>query len=401
LHAALVGWDARQLFAKAFYRPLCCRRSLRVSIGSGRNSHGARIGASKALQSHLWRRVRRYPDAKHLIIGHSHGGLIALYALRDEQLREKIAGVVCLSTPFLHVRRVPELTILIALSGWCIAICGWIVGTIYFGRVVGHGAYGLVVASVVVAIALTVAIIPVLIAVKWIWTTVTSAGKSDWELEAMWNNLQVPRLDSNRLLILRSTGDEASLLLNAGQFLRWLVQKIDEIAQLCASLVTVIVVGLVCSLQRLCPRGEQRLGSAQKSKRKTAGTRKLSLGIMVALVSLLQLPIYGLAVCYVFWQPARPVITIILAVLFLPLIFGACFKLMTTLLIAVCHWPVGIDAVMLAGAFEASVEASPAGRYEVLHIDHQSLTGLAHSLLYENDEAIRTLADWIKNKARN
>jgi pimeloyl-ACP methyl ester carboxylesterase len=68
---------------------------------SGRNSHQGRLDAGRDLERHVRQLIREYPSAKHYIIAHSHGGNVALYALRDEDLQRQIAGVVCLSTPFL------------------------------------------------------------------------------------------------------------------------------------------------------------------------------------------------------------------------------------------------------------------------------------------------------------
>jgi len=49
------------------------------------------------------------------VVAHSHGGNVALYALRDPAVRSLIAGLVCLGTPFIEVQRRalgPTLTLL-------------------------------------------------------------------------------------------------------------------------------------------------------------------------------------------------------------------------------------------------------------------------------------------------
>ena len=46
-----------------------------------------------------------FPDAKLVLVCHSHGGNVALHALQDEELRGAVAGVVCLATPFLIAAR--------------------------------------------------------------------------------------------------------------------------------------------------------------------------------------------------------------------------------------------------------------------------------------------------------
>ena len=72
---------------------------------SGKNSHSARISAGRELaqftnelcQSNAFRRV--------WCVAHSHGGNVALYALRDCEFAAKLAGIAFFGTPFLHFRR--------------------------------------------------------------------------------------------------------------------------------------------------------------------------------------------------------------------------------------------------------------------------------------------------------
>jgi len=71
---------------------------------SGRNSHTARLNASKKLRDFLQEGLAASPDATHIVIAHSHGGNVTLMALGDSNLRERIAGVACLATPFIAAR---------------------------------------------------------------------------------------------------------------------------------------------------------------------------------------------------------------------------------------------------------------------------------------------------------
>lgn len=70
---------------------------------SGRNSQMSRERAATELQSHLQRSVAEFPTALHYLVGHSHGGNVALLAISDRrvQLPDSVRGVVCLATPFL------------------------------------------------------------------------------------------------------------------------------------------------------------------------------------------------------------------------------------------------------------------------------------------------------------
>lgn len=70
---------------------------------SGRNRHRARLGAARELQAYLRQGFELHPDAEHFIIAHSHGGNVVTYALADPQIRNRLAGVVSLATPFIQV----------------------------------------------------------------------------------------------------------------------------------------------------------------------------------------------------------------------------------------------------------------------------------------------------------
>ncbi len=49
--------------------------------------------------------ARDNPDADLFVVGHSHGGSVALYAMKEDSIGKSIRGVACLSTPFLVTRR--------------------------------------------------------------------------------------------------------------------------------------------------------------------------------------------------------------------------------------------------------------------------------------------------------
>jgi triacylglycerol esterase/lipase EstA (alpha/beta hydrolase family) len=68
---------------------------------SGFNLHRARIIAGSRLTSRLSSIVSKHPDAKILLIGHSHGGNVIRYALRSAEIASRITGVVTLATPFI------------------------------------------------------------------------------------------------------------------------------------------------------------------------------------------------------------------------------------------------------------------------------------------------------------
>jgi hypothetical protein len=72
---------------------------------SGKNEHLARAEAVSELKNQLTRQVDELPHADHYIVAHSHGGNIALYALADPTLQDRIIAAICLNTPFIAVLR--------------------------------------------------------------------------------------------------------------------------------------------------------------------------------------------------------------------------------------------------------------------------------------------------------
>jgi alpha-beta hydrolase superfamily lysophospholipase len=66
-----------------------------------KNRQGARLKAADQLAAQLERQTSENPDAAHFVVGHSHGGSVALYSMLKSGIAEKIDGVICLSTPFI------------------------------------------------------------------------------------------------------------------------------------------------------------------------------------------------------------------------------------------------------------------------------------------------------------
>jgi hypothetical protein len=71
---------------------------------SGMNTHQARIDAAEGVKKHMFEMATMYPLSKHFVVAHSHGGNVVLYALRDETVRNAVAGVITMGTPFVTCR---------------------------------------------------------------------------------------------------------------------------------------------------------------------------------------------------------------------------------------------------------------------------------------------------------
>jgi hypothetical protein len=72
---------------------------------SGRNSIKARRNAAVQLSNDITKHIKLFPNATHTVIGHSHGGNIALSALSNQVPNECL--LVSLATPFLTIKKVP------------------------------------------------------------------------------------------------------------------------------------------------------------------------------------------------------------------------------------------------------------------------------------------------------
>jgi pimeloyl-ACP methyl ester carboxylesterase len=71
---------------------------------SGDNTHTARCAAAAELYSELLKLAARYPSARFLLVGHSHGGNIAC-AAASALPGSRCAGIVTLATPFFHIAK--------------------------------------------------------------------------------------------------------------------------------------------------------------------------------------------------------------------------------------------------------------------------------------------------------
>jgi hypothetical protein len=174
----------------------------------GLPSHIDRHTAGKRFRSYMLDLTARHPG-RHFIIGHSHGGLVSLYAVRDQELAKRIEGVISLSTPYL-IARPRELSVLgmIAAGFGCVAFVGMILilARVAFAVYLDFGlawwlgipifAAGL--ASPMLALGTLAGIVPGV------------EKLSTWFLETM----RIPRIHSERLLIVRGPSDEASALLS-------------------------------------------------------------------------------------------------------------------------------------------------------------------------------------------
>jgi pimeloyl-ACP methyl ester carboxylesterase len=183
-------------------------------VWSGRNSPRARSKAAARLNEYILLSRAAHPNAEQYVIGHSHGGNVALLAPQDPELREIIKGVVCLSTPFVRVsnRGLGEgrIKALFGMSGPVLSAAvltaiGWWLNIIWKGPMwrsllPGLGVFGVLSCAI------------------W-WLMVGTAQKLVEQVKSEAGPAESP---IERLLIVRADGDEASAALSTSQFFLWL-----------------------------------------------------------------------------------------------------------------------------------------------------------------------------------
>jgi pimeloyl-ACP methyl ester carboxylesterase len=177
---------------------------------SGGNSIAARRRAVERLVAQLHSLVAQWPRARHYLVGHSHGGNVAFQALADPVVKERITGLACLSTPFLSAAP-RDLGPIGEIVLW------WLPVVMLF--------YGGVIALALLLPAYSDTLGPVLLLVA-IATGFLTARSTTRLSSSVFAALAYPTVDPARVLILRTTADEAAAALGATHVISWLAGRI-------------------------------------------------------------------------------------------------------------------------------------------------------------------------------
>lgn len=344
-------------------------------------------------------------EVDHYLIAHSHGGNIAMYAMRDPEVDRGVRGIVCLSTPFLHAqdRPLPAWIIYTAqvLGALGLGGLGFLALRLCPAQVVGTGAHDLV-RSHALAVWFVLAIIS-----YFLYSTSRAA-------QALKGRLLLPVVSADKLLIVRGTGDEASGALTTASFVNWALNKV--------LLSPSNVSRSVCALAGFLLRDVTRSVLAWLK-----GTSKwmLSLAAVFALAFLIIPSTITEVIAMVFLA-----ITLIAILLYFVMGYFARAAMVLDCLVVVVAWIVAfvvavalfaiVPPFMLAllwafGGFslapavlrlEMTAEACPAGGLsEVYLLPPARLPSgdggtffSSHCGIYDNKEAIRIVADWINSK---
>ena len=347
---------------------------------SHRNSHRARARAAQRLAEQLHGQINESPAARQWIVAHSHGGNIALHAVRH--LRGSGAGAprvstVTLATPFIHARRraLSGKSVLV-LAVFSAGVVGW-AWTLLAGHphwrdwpVLGFGA--LVAGDALVCIG-GACMHPGFRwrgSLRWLKRRV-NANPENWPFDVIGavlrgkfirpgyqsqliSDVHSPTVEPEDVFLVRAAGDEASTSLAAGQFLGWLSALPNPL--LTKPLTnrwfwTVIIFPL------------QALVAAALVNRRVIPAERV-----VVYVSVLA----GLA--------------------------AAAGGLVATLAVAVmlaAALPFGLDGPFLSIFASCSAEAAPPGQATILQLEPFPVRVLAHSGLYGSEPVISTIVTLI------
>ena len=99
---------------------------------NGRNTHKDRRQAAVCFERILRSSIRRDPSTRHFVVAHSHGGNIAIRALRrSRHFSEMPVGVITLATPFLKFTKMPSSFII-----WPLLSLGFVKSLLFFAYLI-------------------------------------------------------------------------------------------------------------------------------------------------------------------------------------------------------------------------------------------------------------------------
>jgi hypothetical protein len=349
-------------------------------VWSGRNSLAARRRAVQDLIERLQASAARWPRARHYVVGHSHGGNIAFQALADPALNQWIAGLVCLSTPFLHVA--PR-----DLGPVGRTALDWFPVVLIF--------YGSALTVRLAAPAYEDTIGP--------WLLVVSAAAGFLIHRTMRRRqatvpsfLEYPVVDPAKVIMLRVAGDEASAAFGAAHLISWMAGR------------------LWLATSRLLAEAlatAEGWRTAVLRHRVVAGC--IAVWAITGIVVIVGLPtaprwVEGTAITGI---SAGLMMAALLARggLFATVVGRFLLAAMATpflLAVAVVGGAIGPELVFTGLLFQVTAEPTPPGFWHVWQLTGRGRNGedgaggLMHSASYQNPQALRILGDWMTRTER-
>jgi hypothetical protein len=396
-------------FSEQLKRDLGWRVKIESFGWSGKNSVSARWEAAQNFRRHLEEKLndKEYVGAKHIIVSHSHGGNVAFWALANEALASRVAGVVTLATPFLSATLRPEEDELIDL-GTAIFVGVFVcLAVLCFGF---YGGQGMAVWPFAVGAGLAS------IGLLWIGAWMTDKMKA--HAHRICDRMPASAVKPEQTLIVRVQGDEAIAAISG---VRLAGNVSDLFWGAVSSRIYSILQGLLPAIDYLNFRSMMRNFNKQYERSQseiwTRDNRPLSqsslrpeflttaysasdqfkqsalsmLPIFLAVglrelqtaSSLTQMIVLGIAVLY-----ALPAGFALLTVL-----LGIPFALLSSISLLPC----GRSMIFAGPYLRLMAEPSPPGTWTVTAF-HADGNGLAHSAAYQHTGARQYIAEWIKSR---
>lgn len=377
-------------------------------LWSGSNSHRARCQAAIELRRHIAICVQKYPAQDHFIVAHSHGGNVALYALRDSQTAVHVRGVACLSTPFLHCRRrnfgpagLTPILSLAVVSWYLLSFIGvrTLTHSIQFPPLLGfmQGFLDEWQGSLFLASVFALALYKPLkslaeLSMRCFIRHIIGVYKDCPMSEAVLHSFRVSSLRPDSVLVIRAAGDEASAALAISHLpsiiLSALSRAINSIAKLGFWLM---------DLNDRLPRVTRiKYLLLSWSLGGLLGYisfyfhehRDVPYGTYGKLLAYLSLSLFYIGMSFIhslFFMTAGFVISGVVGAVLLGLL----------VLVTIISFPFGLDTALLSPVFEISAETSPPGRFTTVQLSDCESNGLWHSSSHESEETSREIASWI------
>ena len=346
---------------------------------SGLNSYSARRRAATKLKSLICLLKSKNRDAPLFVIGHSHGGNITMSALQDID-QALVDGVVTISTPFLHAEIDPPRGILrnsIGALAWALMTFTWVHILVGYQLIETHQVSDVWAGLVILLLVLPAAAIQGLIEGK---------AKDFAEQDTVGDAY------ASKTLILRTSADEASLLLGVSALVGWATSAVYRLAfwmpdalehsagdlwrfvKTNAKLLW-LAYAVACSVATLGVLIEPEQGLP------------FAILIVVLFSPLLALGIFNLS-NFFNWGVAIMVFMVIAAPL--PIVLGLIAAL-----------AVGKEAAPYATIVRVFAEPTPPGKWTLQYLPAISSdvggaqAALRHSRLYNDPVAIALIADWL------
>jgi Protein of unknown function (DUF2974) len=348
---------------------------------SGKNSARHRNSAAEDLCKELIRKISDNPNAHYFLVAHSHGGNIAVQAASDAAIARTIKGVVCMSTPFLAMRKreihrqstnmfwiVVGIVSLIAL-----AVAAWGAATMILGDAP--------------AVVTGIAAVALLWCVAYILIVPVAGYFRFYKLleKSLFN--KPGRLPENfPLFIIRSPSDEASLTLASFQFITWMSTTIwrridtfaESIRRLLRKPVYLSIIGLLSWLTFFFLAIRSNQGAAKPGGGEILLT---SLGILMCA---------AISAASFYFVRAYSIPRAMTGALYLPV----------GLIVFLCLLPFGLEVAAASWTVDVTVEATPPGEWKVftLAFPKNPTDRLAHSAPYDDPKALARMTQWMKER---